>query len=98
MNNLDVDGPDPKQGISMVWCDSDDDAIYQRVKRFDSEEYDKYDNTRDVMVHEADPLLLDDGYELPVLHIYYYTKEEPDREIHSVFTAWPVIVDWIQNG
>ena len=46
-------------------------------------------------VEFTDPITheLNDGCYIVSQHAYYYTIEEPDREIHSVFTAWPVYVD-----
>ena len=48
MNEFDVDGPDPKHGISMVISDTADEAIVKRIERFKTGEYDKYDMNRNV--------------------------------------------------
>ena len=93
MNQFDVEGPDPKYGISMVISDTADEAINQRIERFRTGEYDDYDMNRDVEFTDPITRELDDGCYIVSQHAYYYTVEEPDREIHSVFTAWPVYVD-----
>lgn len=93
MNNFDVEGPDPKHGISMVISDTADEAITKRIERFRTGECDDYDMNRDVEFTDPITHELSDGWYIISQHAYYYTVEEPDREIHSVFTAWPVYVD-----
>lgn len=93
MNEIDVEGADPKRGISMVISDTANEAINQRIERFRTEEYDDYDTSRDIKFTDPITHVLSDGCYIISQHAYYYTVEEPDREIHSVFTAWPVEID-----
>lgn len=93
MNEFDIEGPDPKNGISMVLCDTADEAITKRIERFKTGEYDDYDINCDVEFTDPITHELSDGCYIVSQHAYYYTVEEPDREIHSIFTAWPVYVD-----
>lgn len=93
MNNIDVESKNPFDGISMVLSDSAEEAIQQRIERFKTGESDDYDASRDIKFTNPISHDLDDGFQILSQHVYYHTKEEPDREIHSVFTAWPVYVD-----
>ena len=91
LNDIDVNGPDPYKGISMVLCDTPDEAIRQRVERLVNEDP-EYDNSRESYVQEGEDLICGDGCIIMKLHAYYHIIGK-DREVHSVFTAWPVYVD-----
>ena len=90
MNSIDVNGDDPHNGISMVISDTADAAIDERIERFKTGESDNWDKSRGYELTSRQVRDLEDSCYMLAQHIYYYTKEEPDREIHSVFTAWPV--------
>ena len=91
LNHLEVNTDDPKNGISMVLCDTAEEALDARICRFiDSKEY---DINRDIYFSDEQEMRISDGMILYKKHAYYYKDKDATEETHDVYSAWPVYVD-----